>query len=421
MSENASPAGPATEPVGQPAAQPDGPDPNKTIQETSPDDGEGTRQAARKRPSLPGLVSGSNDAPDPELSKAIGEEDRKAKAPQRDPATGRFKSADDEREAELLAEREPAARPDLPEGEEPEAAETKEKGQKFKFAGADWDSQEAAEQNFRSLRGVHKSLLTRAQAEEQEKLYGYRAANAWQAETERRDARIGALEQELASYKSGSGPSKTPSGEPAGDDLTELLETFTYIANNGTVAQAGEFLLTEAAKLAEGRNQKRIEELEAKLNQKLLPYETDREQYQIAENMTQITQQVAEYRLQDGTLAFPELRSSEKLERIGEIWGEQGLPEETLRTPQGIITAIGLMRLYDGLPAAALAPSPSPAPAKRVAPGAAALSATDSRGLPERDRSTAGLPPHLAKLSRELGKPDSMIDKRLGFTRNPRV
>lgn len=415
---DASPAGTAlaggSEPVGQPAIDDHGPDPESVREETVAD-----KPARKSRPTLPGLVGGNNEPADPEIAKAVGQEDAKSRVPQRDPATGRFKSADDEREAEMLAERD---RPQFPEGAEeaPDGEEKDEPKGKFKFGGVEFDSQEAAEQNFRSLRGVHRSLIERVKSEESEKLYGYKAANAWQAEHDKVSKRVAELEQELASYKSGRGPSGAAAGPVSTDGLAETLQTFEYIARNGTITQAGEFLLTEAAKLAEAKLGEKITQLEQKLSERLMPFESQSEQYQVAENMTRVVVQLSDYKLMDGSLAFPELRDEAKLERIGEIWGELGYPEEHLQTPNGIITAISLLRMYDGMPSGNANPQPVPAPA-RVAPGAAALSAADSRGLPDRDRSLAGLPPHLQKLSREMGKADNMVDKKLGFARNPRV
>jgi hypothetical protein len=118
------------------------------------------------------------------------------------------------------------------------------------------------------------------------------------------------------------------------------------------------------------------------------------------------------------------LADPEAVEAIGSLWASESADETdaerrlaALSTPQGIISAISLYRLaksFEGVPAS------SGTAVRAAAPGAAASVAVDagsSRIAPAASRSN--LPPKVAALMSGLSRAD-MVDRKLGFAKNPR-
>lgn len=386
-------AGPSevTKPASQEPAQGPQAEP-QTVQETVPD-------KPKSKPGdidLPGVVRADDVREDDEIVKALGEEDRKSRTlPERDPDTGRFK----------------AKQPDLPEGFEPPADE-KPPSQKFKFLGKEYDSVEQVEQMHRTLQGMHKSKdkqVAEAEAARQEWAV---AVDAWKAEAAKLAARVAELENQGGRGEGGVSPD-------AGDDaiLKKVdMDAFEYLVRNGTVAQAGQYLVSEVMKLV---REDVLPGVVQQFESQIAPFQQTAEQNRKVETMTQVTTQLADFKTLDGKVAFPELRDTTALYEIGRIWASEGHDPDALLDAKGLMSAVALYRLYNSLPAGPPEEPTTPPAPQVVAPGPAASVAADpgTGRQPVGRRSPMG--PGLAAVVAALNSGD-MIDPNLGFARRIR-
>lgn len=279
---------------------------------------------------------------------------------------------------------------------------------KFKFAGEEWESQEKAEQNFRSLRGQFKPLLERmtaiesAHKESTETLHrAAESARGWKAEADR-------LSAELEAYRTGKAPQSQPAGEsttPASDeqgiDWDLYAEIHRLATEQGTPWKAEQWLVKEQQRVLDQR-------LAAMKDEVTRPQREAEARQQIAAQTDQLFTALSDYANPDGSPAFPELSDPEAAYQIGRFWTSLGLPPEAAFTPQGAIAAVALYRMAagsQGRPAPASAPaappaSPSPTPQAFAAAAAAGLDGGrpsavpmngEGRMSPEAARILAGL------------------------------
>ena len=371
--------------------------------------------------SLPGVL---NTAPEDQLDAEIGEKlfgkeqdagDRKTRLRGPD---GKFIKVSGEEPV-------PDARPELPEGAEPEP-QPDEPQSKFKFAGEEWDSAEAAEQNFKTLRGMHKANQAKLQKAEVERSEYVRAYDAWKTYAEQQAVRVAELE------KGGTQPRVQSGSGVEGQDLSDAdiskaidWDAYNYIATKGSLAKGGEYLIGQVMELVRGKMiPQAIEGLRAELMQKLAPFEQQSQNEATVSAMTAATQQLQSLKTHDGREAFPELQDLEKLEKIGYYWAREARDEADLerrkailKTPAGLMNAVALYRLIESLEAAPAPPTP-PVPTAQPTPApSATLDVRGDEGF--RPGSRSGLQPGISQMISELGRGE-MIDTHLGFARNRR-
>jgi hypothetical protein len=254
---------------------------------------------------------------------------------------------------------------------------------KFKFAGEEWESQEKAEQNFRSLRGQFKPLadrVARVEAEAKETTATlHRAAESargWKAEHDR-------VAAELEAYRSGkppqsgpADPSTPPADAEQGIDWELYAEIHRLATEQGTPWKAEQWLVKQQQALIDQR-------LAAMKDEVTRPHREAEARQQIAAQTDALFTAVSEYVNSDGSPAFPELGDPEAAYQIGQLWTSLGLPPEAALTPQGAIAAVSLYRMASGSQgksAAAQPPTPSAAPPSTPNPQAA-LAAAAAAGL----------------------------------------
>jgi hypothetical protein len=348
--------------------------------------------------------------------------DRKMQA--RDPVTGKFVKLDAPPGAEPPKDGQPAAKPEPPKGTEPPPTEP---AKKFKFAGEEWESQEAAEQNFKSMRGNFKSKDGRITQVEAERDEGYRTGHAWKAEHDRLLARNAELEAQVAGKQPAATPQPGSGGNGEGDLTRGIdMDAFEFIAHKSSLAKAGEYLLGEAFRVFEQKIlPSKLEALETQINERLQPFEQTATQHQQIETMTQVATRMASLQTADGKTAFPELADPKKLQAIGRVWAEEGGDLQALSDPRGLLKAIGMYRLvhsFENQPPPATPDDAAPAlPVTPAAPGAGASVPVDPGNgqVTPVGAARSNLPPATAALVHALDSPD-LIDADLGFAKRAR-
>jgi hypothetical protein len=386
-----------------------------------------TTEGSRGSGSLPGVLehAGENDA---DVSEALfGEEpgdersgDRKTRLRGPD---GKFIKQSSDTGEELVS-------PALPDGEiQPEPAPAK-----FKFAGEEFESQDKAEQNFKTLRGMYKA----DQAKIKQLGEYVPAYEAWKGHAEALAARIAELEKGGAAPQPQPGVQPSRTAELKGTEVSSVedvlkqidWDAYNYIATKGSLAKGGEYLIGEVMRMVkEQMIPSAVNQLREEMMNSLAPFQESAQASQTVEAMTRATQQLATLQTSDGRVAFPELSDVKAVEEIGYYWGREAESEadaerrlRLLQTPAGLLQAIAFYRLQKSLiNTPAPEPSARPAeelPANPVAPGpASSLSVRGDEGF--HTGPSSGLSPEMARLVAAMGKPE-MIDSTLGFARNPR-
>jgi hypothetical protein len=361
-----------------------------------------------------------------------GKGKRAARADQpRDPNTGQFipqASGDGPGQ-------EPGAQPEPPPGTEPEPEP--DAGEKFTFGGETWESQEAAEQNFRSLRGTYRAKEREAQEANLRADTNWNAYEAWRADSQAKDARIAELEQQLSS---GRGPDAGQPDRGNGQEQVNKedilknvdMDAYAYLVQKGGPAAGAEYLTNSIVeivrdKMIPGEIAKLKEDLQNQLDSTIGPIQQDRQQAETVNAMAAAAHQLSQLQKADGSVAFPELRDPNQVEEVARVWAREAATEQeaqkrlnSLRNPHGLMNAIAFYRMVKGFSTPQPASTPAPTeqagqdlPASPVAPGAAATVSSDPRGGFTPGARADGLTGIIA----ELDKAD-MLDEDLGFARN---
>lgn len=316
-------ASPAAPSPGAPSTAQPAPGPAAPAPATSPDavpvvPSPQTARAARPIPRLPGVIPDDEPFPPPPTSKDT------ASPTSGDPARGpdgRF----------VAAASSPAADADGDRTLEPTKAAP---SVKFKFADMEFDSQELAEQNFKSLRGQFKPLQERAaKAAEFEQDLGKAAASAraWKAAHD-------TLSAELEAARSGK-PADDSASQPDADVDWDLYAEIKKLATeSGEPWKAEKWLMDEVRKVERTR-------LDTLLDEKLRPEKEREAREAVASHTETLFESIGEYVTPEGNPAFPELRDETASYEIGRLWSSLGLPIEHALTPQGAIAAVGLYRM----------------------------------------------------------------------------
>lgn len=247
---------------------------------------------------------------------------------------------------------------------------------KFKFAGEEFDSQEVAEQNFKSLRGQFKPIQQLAREvgglDKIAPMFNRAAESArgWKAEHDR-------ISAELAQYRSGQAPAATDPAEPQEAQPDVDWELYAEIKKVATEAgepwKAEKWLQSEVQRVQNAR-------IEALLDERLAPVREAEARAAVTSQTEAIFGSLAEYVNSDGTPGFPELRDEASAFEVGRTWAGMGLPSEVALTPQGAVLAVALYRMMNGSQVKPVAVSPGAAPSAPPPPQtAAAASLSDGR------------------------------------------
>jgi hypothetical protein len=224
---------------------------------------------------------------------------------------------------------------DKAEGGEQAAKDEKpaEQPAKFKFADAEFDSVQAAEHSYRTLRGLHKGMQARERRAAEAASQATTAALAWKAEAER-------LQAESA-QRGQSGDTAQPGQETGGAEKGPIgrvdwaLYQQLYDEHGPKVASA--WLFEQTLKAVS-------EQTSGVLNERLAPIDASNEHAQAVQALQQIGAQAKLFKNQDGSPAYPELHNDEAAREVGFILGQLGLPPDTMFSQTGLYLAIATYR-----------------------------------------------------------------------------
>jgi hypothetical protein len=223
---------------------------------------------------------------------------------------------------------------------------------KFKFGGEEFDSREAAEQNFKSLRGQYRPLQALARSlggiDKIQTTFQQAAESArgWKAEAERLSAELQQARagQPAASPSSSSTTTAVPDAtdaKPADVDW-ELYAEIKKLANeSGEPWKAEQWLINEVRKADRAH-------YESILDERFAPIAEAEQQAAVVSQTETLFSNLAEYVNADGSVAYPELHDEAASYAIGRMWASLGLPPEAALTPQGAIAAIAIYRMAKG-------------------------------------------------------------------------
>lgn len=332
-----------------------------------------TDAAANAAPVTPAPKSVIRPIPSPRLPGVFPDGDPFPSPPSRSPDSGSPPSASSAHrgpDGRFVAGTSPAAaggEHTLEPGQADDAATSQPPPAKFKFGGEEFESQSAAEQNFKTLRGQYRPVQTLARS-----LGGVdkivpqfalaaESARSWKAEAERYRAELKTLQDGGAQPATASvDQSKSDDAEsPADIDWEMYAELKKLASESGESWRAERWLIDEVRKADAGRMQKMLDE-------RLAPLDEQQQQQAVVEQTGSLFESMAGYTDADGSPAFPELSNETASFEVGRLWASLGLPREAALTPQGAMAAIGLYRLAKGSqakPAAVAAPQQVPAPA----------------------------------------------------------
>lgn len=332
-----------------------------------------------------------------------GPEDASTRPPEtraRD-AQGRFLAGEPKGE-EVVGKPKPTA-VEAPDGE-PTIPELPEAKPKFKFAGREFDSQEAAEHFVKSMEGRYKPIQEAATRHEAQLVKAAESARGWHAEAQRLQAEIAALK---ANPQAGAQPQ--PEAPAEGGIDWALYADITRIANEaGTPEKAHQWLVEQI----ETQRQRDIAALREEAIEN--PRREAAERAQLAQTADALVESMAAHTNPDGSPAFPEFRDGEQTREVGALWQSLGLDPQIALTPGGAVAAVALYRMAQSMNAA---PPPAPVPAPPVPPDPAAEAAAGLEGgrplmpaaSPRRE-----LDPSVARLVAGL-KNTQLIRPGLGF------
>jgi len=305
---------------------------------------------------------------------------------------------------------------------------------KVTFLGKEYASLAEVEHLHRTLQGMHGPIAQKLSKAEQDRDFGYNAANAWQQEAEKARAeaeqwRARAEGRAPAAGKpaaAGAVGATAAVGEDGGMDLDGLVNGIDYnafemIAHDpeGGTRVAGKFLASQILQAVVGQLLPSIKaDIMKQVTPVLEPVQRDRASQETANAIGAIFDSVGSLRTQTGAQAFPELASAETMSEIGQVWRDSGQDPKYAMTPTGLISAIALWRLMKSLPdGVEIAPE---AVAAAISPAAAALAdggGGADTGMGRASREFAHLSPDARKIAQSFdSKP--LFDKTLGFARN---
>jgi len=385
----AAPAAPAAPgPVGS-AAPPQAP---ATAPAAAPDTKIVLKPIPPRTPRLPGVLE---DGPEDAGSES-------AQAARARDAAGRFVAGEPKVGEPVGEPKLPGIRPDVAVPEPPDAKP------KFKFAGKEYESPEAAEHEYKSLTGKLQPTQRKLAETEGTLVKAAESARGWHSEAQRLAARVAELEA------GGGNPAPQPETAPAKGIDWDLYAEISKVAQEaGEPWKAQKWLQDQidtqrAADIAALRE----EAIES-------PRREAEQRAQLESAANTLVESMAAHTNPDGSAAFPEFRDGATAREVGALWQSLGLDPQLALTPGGAVAAVALYRMARGMDGAVAAPpaaSPTPAqPAVPPSPAAEAAAALDGgRPLAPAAIGSRHMDPAVARLVAGL-KNTQLIRPGLGF------
>lgn len=312
------------------------------------------------------------------------------------------------REAEDELWEEQGLEPQQPKQEQKPAEQTPPTPKKIKFAGEEYGDIAEAEQKFKSLQGMFRPLNERVSKAEQLAREAAENARYWREQAEAR----------ATTPPSQVPPSSVPAtSQSAEQELQAALanvdgEMFETLARERGLPLAGRYLAAQVlASVHDTMLPALRDEILAQINPRLEPVAQSVEFQQQTEQVSTLIEGVSQLRNPDGNFAFPELNDENETYEIAELWSSMDNPQAT---PQSLIQAIALYRLYRG----ARGGSPQTQPQIQVAPPQNTMQRPESLeaggGGARPTALRAGSANADTAFARELDNAD-LVDRTLGF------
>ena len=357
--------------------------------------GEVAPQPKRQQSKLPGVVS-RNDGEG--IFEELGYKSRTGKKISRREA---MREAEDElREEQGL---EPRQRQQEQKPAEPPAPK------KIKFAGEEYGDIAEAEQKFKSLQGMFRPLNERVSKAEALAREAAENARYWREQAE---ARQSPTPPSQVPPDSGAG---TYTPQTAEQELQAALanvdgEMFETLARERGLPLAGRYLAAQVlASVHDTMLPALRDEILAQINPRLEPVAQSVEFQQQTHEVSNLIEGVSQLRNPDGNFAFPELNDENEMYEIAELWSSMDNPQST---PQSLIQAIALYRLYRGARGGNTTPQVEVTPPPVVIERPQSLEAGGGGARPTATRQGQGN--ENLQFTRELDNAD-LVDRTLGF------
>lgn len=271
----------------------------------------------------------------------------------------------------------------------PEPASAPDSAAEFEFAGERFPSREAAEQNFKSLRGQYKPLqglakqLGGVQHVVPRFVAAAESARGWKAAHDNVQAELQALR---GAAPAAAQPQPVAPSTPQPTDATPAeVDWDLYAEVKKLATERGEPWKAEQWLMEQVRTSERAH-YEKLLNDRFAPLDAAQQAHTRHAEVTAQTEtlfgNLIDYTLDNGSPAFPELHDEASAREIGSLWASLGLPRAHALTPQGAIAAIALYRMNRAVSApqaGAAAPTPAPQPPHQPSDARSASTLTDGR------------------------------------------
>lgn len=350
-----------------------------------------------RTPKLPGVME---DGPEDASSEA-------ARAARARDAAGRFVAGEPK-------VGEPAGEPKLP-GIRPDAApeipDAPEAKPKFKFAGKEYDSAEAAEAEYKSIMGRVQPTQRKLAETEGTLVKAAESARGWHSEAQRLAARVA----ELEAAPTGPIPSQEQTTTSSQGIDWELYAEISKVAQEAGEPWKAQKWLQDQIDSQRAADIRALRE-EAIEN----PRREAEQQAQMESAANTLVESMAAHTNPDGSPAFPEFRDGATAREVGALWNSLGLDPQLALTPGGAVAAVALYRMargMDGATAAPASPAASPTPAQPTPPSRAAEAAAaldGGRPLAPAGTGSRHMDPGVARLVAGL-KNTQLIRPGLGF------
>jgi len=253
--------------------------------------------------------------------------------------------------------------PDLPNAEPPKP--------KFKFAGKEYDSAEAAEAEYKSIMGRVQPTQRKLAETEGKLVKAAESARGWHSEAQRLAARVA----EMEAGGSQTAPSPTPEIIPQQGIDWGLYAEIRKVANEAGTPEKADQWLQEQYDAGIRAEIARLRE-EAIEN----PRREAEQQAQLESTANTLVESMAAHTNPDGSPAFPEFRDGNQAREVGALWNSLGLDPQLALTPGGAVAAVALYRMARSMDSLPAAQPPTPAPATPMPPSPAAVAAASLEG-----------------------------------------
>lgn len=260
----------------------------------------------------------------------------------------------------------PVETPEPPEGEEgEEAPEESVETLSTKYRDL--------EHKHKTLQGMFKPLQVRSQEILTEQHKAAKSATAWKAKADALQAEVNQLKSGTTPANQGAGggreqsasaPRSSANGEERIQEIVKSIDWRMYAAvkEQGDDA-AAVWLIQQATDMESAARKRDLDALREEMRQMAdEPRRNAEQRQQVAQTATEIFNQIAQIKDENGEDAFPELFDNEKAQAIGKMWTQMseqlGIEPHRAMTPAAIVQAILAYRFYHGgVPTSTLPPS----------------------------------------------------------------